>query len=65
MKEYIERGELESILHNRYDRLVALLDRNTPPRLLRFTGGNEKPMGICALKGAGQRKRKETSKETD
>lgn len=24
MKEYIERGELESILHNRYDRLAGL-----------------------------------------
>ena len=28
------------------------LDRDTPPRLLRIAGRNEKPMGICTLKGA-------------
>lgn len=37
------------------------LDRDTPPRLLRIAGRNEKPMGICTLKGAahneGQQKR--------
>lgn len=32
------------------------LDRDTPPRLLRIAGRNEKPMGICTLKGAAHMK---------